>query len=574
MPDLDFRSKLFPHTAHRGKVAVALRKKRWFAGLATIALTLSPTAAAAQNASTSADDVPLYDNLGDHHYPITAASPTVQAYFDQGMRLYYAFNHAEAIRAFRKAQSLDPQCAMCWWGEALAWGPNINAAMGPPAAKSAFAAIQQAQARRNHASPREQALIDALATRYATEPQDDRSALDRAYADAMNAVAARWPDDGDIIVLHGEAVMNLQPWDYWTQDGKPRPGMGEALAGFERVVAANPKHPGACHFFIHAVEELYPERAVPCAERLANLMPGAGHLVHMPGHIYIRVGRYADAIEQNRHAVHADETWIADQRPGAGMYTVGYYPHNYDFLAFAASMIGRSEETIGSANKVAELIPAEMFGTPGMDFLQHWSVRPLQMLVRFSHWDDILQYDEPASSVPYARAIWHYARGRALAATGRVADARNELAAVQRIAADPDVTSLKMEFNTAGDLLAVASHLLGGYIEAAAGNYDQALAELQAGVAAEDALLYGEPPEWSIPTRQDYGAMLLRANRPAEAEQAFREDLGRFRDNGWSLHGLAVALETQGKEAEASQAWTRFRQVWSSADVPPPKDQP
>lgn len=574
MPDLDHLPKPFPHIAHREKVIVPRQKKHWFASLAAIALMLSPAAAAAQDASTPADDVPLYDNLGDHHYSITAANPTVQAYFDQGLRLYYAFNHAEAIRAFRKAQSLDPQCAMCWWGEALAWGPNINAAMEPPAAKSAFAAIQEAKARRDHVSPREQALIDALATRYATEPQEDRSALDRAYAEAMKAVAARWPDDSDIVVLHGEAVMDLQPWDYWTGDGKPRPGMGEALAGFERVVAANPEHPGACHFFIHAVEELYPERAVPCAERLANLMPGAGHLVHMPGHIYIRIGRYADAIEQNRHAVHADETWIADQRPGAGMYTVGYYPHNYDFLAFAASMIGRSDEAISSANKVAELIPAEMFGAPGMDFLQHWSVRPLQMLVRFSHWDDILQYDEPTSSVPYARAIWHYARGRALAATGDAAAARDELAALQTIAADPDVMNLKMEFNSAGDLLAVASHLLAGYVEAAAGNYDQALAEMQAGVAAEDALLYGEPPEWSVPARQEYGAMLLRANRPTQAERVFREDLGRFRDNGWSLHGLAVALEAQGREAEASQTWTRFRQVWSSADIPPPMSQP
>jgi tetratricopeptide (TPR) repeat protein len=493
--------------------------------------------------------------------------PEAQAYFDQGLRLYYAFNHSEAVRAFRKAQALDPQCGMCWWGEALAWGPNINLPMDASAAKSAYAALQGALERREHASQREQDLIDALATRYAPEPQEDRSALDKAYADAMKTVAARRPNDADIVVLHGEAVMDLQPWDYWSEDGKPRPGMAEALAGFERVVEMNPKHPGACHFYIHAVEKLYPERAVPCAERLANLMPGAGHLVHMPGHIYIRVGRYADAIEQNKHAVHADETWIADQRPGYGMYTVGYYPHNYDFLAFAASMIGRSDQAIESAEKVAELIPAEMVGTEGMDFLQHWSVRPLQMLVRFGRWDEILTYDAPPASLPYARALWHYARGRALAATGNLAKARDELAALRAIATDPGVDKVRMEFNAARDLLAVATRVLAGHIEAAAGDFDKAVAELQAGVAAEDALLYGEPPEWSVPVRQDLGNVLLLAGRPAEAERAFREDLERLRDNGWSLHGLAKALKAQGHDAEAARVRGEFRRVWASADV-------
>ena len=540
----------------------------WCVGLAALGIAAPISAAVTQHhEAATADQVPLYDNLGDHHYAIKTAVPQAQAYFDQGLRLYYAFNHAEAIRAFRKAQALDPKCAMCWWGEAISWGPNINLPMDEASGKSAYAALQGALARKQYAAPREQALIDALAKRYAPEPQEDRSALDKAYADAMRAVAARWPKDGDIVVLHGEAVMDLQPWDYWTEDGKPKPGMAEALAGFERVVKADPKHPGACHFYIHAVEKIYPERAVPCAERLANLMPGAGHLVHMPGHIYIRVGRYADAIEQNKHAVHADETFIADQRPSAGMYTLGYYPHNYDFLAFAASMIGRSDQAIQSARKVSELIPAEMIGTEGMDFLQHWSVRPLQMLVRFGRWDDILAYEEPPQSMPYALALWHYARGRALAGKGDVTAARGELAALRQIATDPSANSLKMEFNKSGDLLAVATHVLAGYIEAKAGNFDRAVTEMKAGVAAEDALLYGEPPEWSVPARQDYGKVLLMAGRPAEAEQAFRQDLDKFRANGWSLHGLAKALQAQGHDAEATQVVDKFRQVWASADV-------
>jgi len=540
------------------------------AGLLVAALAVTATAQEHGHDTAATDDVPLYDNLGDHHYAITTDMPEAQAYFDQGLRLYYAFNHAEGIRAFRKAQALDPECAMCWWGEAIAWGPNINLPMDASAAVAAYAALQGALERREHASELERALIDALAQRYAPEPQDDRSALDKAYADAMKTVADRWPDDPEVIVLYGEAVMDLQPWDYWTEDGEPRPGMAEALAGFQRVVESDPTHPGACHFYIHAVEKLYPERAVPCAERLANLMPGAGHLVHMPGHIYIRVGRYADAIEQNRHAVHADESWIADQRPGYGMYTVGYYPHNYDFLAFAASMIGRSDEAIGSARKVAELIPPEMFGTPGMDFLQHWSTRPLQMLVRFGRWDDILAIDAPAAELPHARALWHYARGRAFAAAGDVTRARAELDALRRIATGPGLDGIRMEFNRSRDLLAVATHVLAGYVEAAAGNMDVAVSEMKAAVASEDALLYGEPPEWSIPARQDLGRVLLKAGKPAEAEQAFREDLGRFRDNAWSLYGLAEALDRQGKKAAAAEQRQAFERVWATADVTMP----
>ena len=539
---------------------------RLFSGLFALLITVIAPAHASDE-STIGIEVPLYDNLGDHHYPISSDVPGVQAYFDQGLRLYYAFNHAEGIRAFRVAQQLDPKCAMCWWGEALAWGPNINLPMDEPSGREAYAALQGALARRAYATELEQALIDALAERYAQDPPEDRTELDRAYADAMKRVADRWPEDPEVVVLYGESIMDLQPWDYWTEDGEPRPGMAEALAGFERVVAANPKHPGACHFFIHAVEKLYPERAVPCAERLANLMPGAGHLVHMPGHIYIRVGRYADAIEQNRHAVHADESWIADQNPADGMYTVGYYPHNYDFLAFAASMIGRSEEAIDSARKVAELIPQEMFGASGMDFLQHWSTRPLQMLVRFKRWDDILAAEAPDKSMPHARALWHYARGRALADTGETGAARAELASLKEIADSAGLEGLRMEFNQSRDLLAVAVHVLGGYLAAAEGNLEKAVNEMNSAVASEDKLLYGEPPEWSIPARQDQGRILLAAGRPVEAEQAFREDLQRFRDNGWSLAGLAQALQDQGREAEATEVLQRFQEVWESADV-------
>lgn len=312
-----------------------------------------------------ADPVPLYDDLGDHHREISSGEPQVQEYFDQGLRLYYAFNHAEAIRSFREAQRLDPECAICWWGEALSWGPNINLAMDSASAVAAYAAMQGALAVRSEASEREQALIDALAVRYAETPPADRAALDQAYADAMTALVARYRDDADIAALAAESLMDLRPWDYWTAEGEPQPGIADALSLLEEVLAREPDHPGACHFFIHAVEKVYPERAVPCAERLAALMPGAGHIVHMPGHIYIRVGRYLEAVEANEHAVHADETYIQDQNPALGMYTAGYYPHNYDFLAFAAMMIGRSGDAIAAAENVTGLLPEELFRGPG-----------------------------------------------------------------------------------------------------------------------------------------------------------------------------------------------------------------
>jgi tetratricopeptide (TPR) repeat protein len=514
--------------------------------------------------------VPLYQDLGDYHYEVTTSVPRAQLYFDQGLRLYYAFNHAEAIRSFGEAQRLDPDCAMCWWGEALAWGPNINLPMDSASAVAAHAAVQHAVAVRGKASARERSVIDALAKRYEAVPPADRAYLDQAYADAMAEVDRLYPSDPQVSTLFAEALMDQRPWDYWTAGGEPQPGIAEALARLESVMARDPDHPGACHFFIHAVEKVYPERAVPCAERLAALMPGAGHLVHMPGHIYIRVGRYREAVEANQHAVHADETFIRDQRPGVGMYTAGYYPHNYDFLAFANMMIGRSEAAISVSDKVIGLLPAELFGSPGMDFLQHWSVRPLQMRVRFSRWDEILSIPRPPASFLHATAVWRYARGRAFAAQGHVSEAQRELEQLRTLALDPALDELRMEFNASGDLLGLAERVLTGWTEAAAGRWAEAVQALREAVAREDALLYGEPPEWSVPTRQDLGAVLLAAGRAREAEQAFRDDLSHFPGNGWSLRGLTLALQAQGKDADSDSIDEEFRRVWANADVAAP----
>lgn len=535
-----------------------------FAALACaiVALTLDSTSIAAE-----ADTQPLYDDLGDYHYEITTSVPLAQQYFDQGLRLYYAFNHAEAIRAFRMAQSLDSSCAMCWWGEALAWGPNINLPMDVPSAQAAFAASAHAMARKSFASRKERALIEALVQRYSATPTEQRSELDKVYAEAMYSLARQYPDDLDIRVLYAESLMDLRPWDYWQADGLPQEGMDVALAYLEDAIDKDEQHPGACHFYIHAVEEVYPQRAVACAERLANLMPGAGHLVHMPGHIYIRVGRYLDAVAANEHAVHADETYIRDQHPSMGMYTAGYYPHNYDFLAFAAMMIGRSQLSVDSAQKMITLLPAEMFGSPGMDWLEHYSIRPLLMQVRFAQWKDILEVQQPPSERLHALAIWNYAQGRAHAALGNKRQAEASLAQLRKISLRPELTELKMEFNSSSELTAIAERVLTGWQSAAASDFDTAIEALQEAVRLEDELLYGEPPEWSVPALQDLGAVLLLANKAEDAETAFRADLNQFPENGWSLYGLARALRAQNKSAEAAEVEVVLERVWSTADV-------
>jgi len=543
-------------------------RKTAFVGALALAITLVSLRYSGIYAENT-PDVPLYDDLGAHHYEITTTKPLAQEYFDQGLRLYYAFNHAEAIRAFRTAQALDTDCAMCWWGEALSWGPNINLPMDTPSAHAAYAAMQEALARIEGESELELDLIRALQVRYSEDPPAERSHLDKAYSEAMADVARSYPNDSEVAVLQAEALMTLRPWNYWTEQQKPQPGIALALANLQRVIAADETHPGACHFYIHAVEELFPERAIPCAERLANLMPGAGHLVHMPGHIYIRVGRYLDAVKANEHAVHADETYIQDQRPGMGMYTTGYYPHNYDFMAFAAMMIGRSEMSVSAAQKVTSLLPAEMFGAPGMDFLQQWSVRPLLMQVRFSQWDDILQTDKPQQDRLHSIGVWHYARGRAFLARGDLDSAALELEQLRRIAGHPDLEGLRMDFNSSRDLLAIAERVLSGWQAVAQGQTSKGVAALQQAVVREDQLLYGEPPEWSVPTRQDLGAALLEAGRPAEAQAAFEEDLEKFPQNGWSLHGLVQALEAQGRVSQAARYRVEFEQVWSTADVDP-----
>jgi tetratricopeptide (TPR) repeat protein len=517
-------------------------------------------------ASDKKELVPLYDNLGSLHYEIGSSVPLAQRYFDQGLRLTYGFNHAEAVASFQRAVELDPSCAMCHWGVAWASGPNINAAMDSAGAARAVTAVASARRYATNVPAVHRALIHAMSVRYAGDPLARRKQLDSAYMNAMRDVAEKHPDDAQARVLYAESIMLLSPWNYWS--GKqPRTGTDVMLAHLTTVMKRLPDHPGACHFFIHAVEAAYPERAVECAERLARLMPGAGHIVHMPGHIYIRVGRYMDAIRANEHAVHADESWIRDRQPGVGSYTAVYYPHNYDFLAFAASMAGRSTQAIEAAERAAALVPMELLGAPGPAFLQSFLTRSLQVRVRFSKWDEILAYAAPARELPYARGIWHYARGRAFVARGDQQNADKELAELTSALNDPRLKDVPVEFNLAVDILGIARDVLDGRIAHIKGDWTRAVTLLRTAAGKEDALVYGEPPEWSIPVRHDLGEVLLAQDLAKDAATVYREDLERFPRNGWSLNGLARSLEKQGLDDAARAVRADLRSAWRDADV-------
>ena len=506
-------------------------------------------------AGSPPDSVPLYDNLGSFHRKVTA-SPLAQRYFDQGLRLYYAFNHAEAIRAFEEGARRDPRCAMCWWGVALAHGPNINAPMDTAAAAPAWAALTKAKRLARHGTRTERALIAALARRYAPDPAADRARLDSAYAAAALAVARAHPADDDAQTLAAEAMMDLRPWNYWERDGAPQPGTADMVARLERVMARSPDHPGACHLYIHAVEAATPEKAVPCAERLAALMPGAGHLVHMPGHIYIRVGRYADAIEANEHAVHADESYIGQERPPLGIYTGAYYPHNYHFMAFAAQLTGRSAKAIEAARIVSQRIPLEVAAQ--VPFAQPIVVFHQLQLQTFGRWEELLALPLPRSDLRFAVALAQFTRGMAFAATGRGPEAQAALDTVKAIAAALPADDTRTSAEIGGLVLEAE-------LAARAGRTDEALRSLEQARALEDGMLYQEPPFWHQPVRHHLGALLLTAGRAAEAEQRYREDLKRFPNNAWGLAGLAASLRAQGKSAEAAEAAARLEQA--GADV-------
>ena len=509
---------------------------------------------------------PRLQNLGNHKFPVTTNSARAQLFINQGLMLAYGFNHAEAARSFREAARLDPNCAMAYWGMALVQGPNINMAMAPEAEKPAHETIRKAVTLKKTATEREQAYIDALAKRYSGEEKPNRSALDRAYAVAMRELHDRYPDDLDAATLYAEAEMNLRPWNYWTRDMQPYPETAQILGVLESVMARNPNHPGAIHLYIHAVEYARPELAEAGAERLRKLAPGAGHLVHMPSHIFRRIGRYEDASKSNEDATAADEDYITQCR-AQGVYPLAYYPHNIHFLWDSATMEGRSQVAIEAARKAASSIPADAWRE--VPLLHQFLVTPLFAYTRFGEWDLILNEPRPPQDSLFWTGVWYYARGLAYTATGNPDEAIRELDHLRETAAHDSLVDYRVTFsrNGAKAILDIAMEVLAGELSAKRGDYDNAIARLHRAVLLEDNLIYNEPPDWHVPVRQSLGAVLLSAGRPAEAEAIYWQDLERNRENGWSLFGLLQSLRAQGKEQQAAAVEKRFRKAWKRSDV-------
>ena len=517
-------------------------------------------------ATTAAAPAPVFD-LGTWHHAVTTSSPEAQRYFDQGLLLAYGFNHAQAIASFTEATRLDPRCAMAWWGIALAYGPNINFPMDSTAERPAWEALQAAQALAPSVGESEQAYIRALARRYAdpdAPARPARAAMDSAYAQAMRELWTRFPADADAGALCAESLMDLNPWNFWTLDGKANPGTDEIVATLEAVLRLAPDQPGANHFYIHAVEaSRTPERAVPAAERLGALVPEAGHLVHMPGHIWSRIGRHADSEAANVRAARVDSLYVARFQP-EGLYPMMYYPHNVHFIWSAACMGGRSAAALGAARRLEPMVPLEMLRQ--MPVLEFVSPTVYYTLVRFGRWTEMLAEPAPPADLRFTRGMWHWARGLALTATSKLPEARAARDSVRAIAAALPADAM-VSFNSAPALLRLAGHLLDGEMAAKRGRTDDAVRHFRAAMAEESALHYDEPPGWFLPVRQRLGATLLAAGRTAEAEAAYREDLVINPENGWSLGGLARCLRARKADAEAAAVETRFRAAWAGADA-------
>ena len=533
----------------------------------TVALIAVGLAAASHGAAGApTKPMPLIEGLGAHTRKVTTDSAEAQRYFDQGLNFLFGFNHGAAIRSFEEAARLDPECAMAHWGVALASGPHINFPMvPPPAAERAWRELGRAQAAK-HVSPVEQALIGALARRYANPQPDDRAPLDLAYANAMREVWRKFPDDTDVGVLFVEAMMDLRPWDQWTPEGQPQPGTDEILATLDRVLALDVNHPFANHLYIHAVEASpHPERAIAAADRRLGLQHGLAHNVHMPSHIYIRVGRWHDAIASNVKAVAADQAYRKVAGPARGFLPV-YVAHNQHMLAYAAMMTGQGQLALRHMRDLVAGLSDEFMAEYGA-MSEAWLSMPLECMVRFGRWDDVLAEPEIDAKYPFSHAFRFAARSIAYAAKGDPVRARAEQALFAEAAKKVPADEIAAGNNLCSAVLAIVTPMVEGEILVREGKVDAAVAQLRAAVAAEDALRYDEPPSWIIPVRHSLGATLMAHGRFADAEKVYREDLTRLPGNGWSLYGLSEALAQQQKVAEAAEAKRQFKDAWHVADI-------
>lgn len=560
----------------------------WFLTLCSCSEPAKPQASASSTTPASAaptshlDEMPsvpatvadwargamLFEGLGNVHRPITTSSAQAQKYFDQGLSLMWAFNHDEATRSFAKAAQLDPACAACFWGVSLTVGPNYNLPfLVEERAKVASDALAKARENASHASPVEQALITALASRYpSAQPLDPAktTAVLVAYADAMKAVAARFPDDLDVQTLYAEALMNVNAWKLWTADGKPAADTERVVAILESVLARNPNHPAANHYLVHALEASpHPERALAAAERLKTLMPAAGHMVHMPAHLMQRIGRYEEASEANRRGAAADALYTSRTRP-LDYYPAMYTAHNYQFLACSAAMEGRKAEAIAATDSSRKAVTdAMLLAMPGTDW---YVAESYTARVRFGMWDDLLAMSAPNPKLTGLTGGFLYGHAVALAAKGRIGEARTTLGELQTLAAQTPADA-PAGMNSVRDVLGVAIPIIQARIAVAERRSDEAVASLRQAVAAEDRLAYNEPKDWFFPARHLLGAQLMQAGKPHEAEIVYREDLRRTPANGWALYGLSAALKAQAKTAEATEVARRFEAAWTHADI-------
>ncbi len=520
-----------------------------------------------QGQAMEAAAVPLFEGLGEQHFPITTTSELAQRYFDQGLMFIYGFNHFEAARSFGKAVRHDPACAMCHWGVALALGPHINAPMFPDAVVPAYDALQKARQHAPGATERERAYIRALSHRYAADPPEDRSGLDRAYAQAMRELARAYPDDLDAATLFAESLMDLVPWNYWDEHGRPRAETAEVIRELDRVLERHPYHPGALHYYIHALENSpNPERAEGAADRLRELNVQIGHMIHMPSHIYARIGRWHDASVANEGALADDKAYLAAHEV-QGMVPLLYHPHNFHFLSWTAGMEGRSAVAYQAATELVAATPAELAGE--LPFLNNFLAMPTLTLVRFGKWDEVLALPRPSENAVFLAAIDHYARGLAFAAEGSADGARDEAAKLEAIARSDarQVLEIPKAFFPGGSMVAIANNILQAELALLEGEGDEAVRLLEEAVAMQDGLPYFEPPYWFASSRLNLGKVLLALDRAADAEAVYRRDLAQYPHNGWSLSGLAQSLRAQGKAAEADQATRQFRDAWKHADV-------
>ena len=516
---------------------------------------------------TQSKPATLMSGLGDLHHPVSTNTPQAQLFFDQGLRLIYAFNHDEAARSFQHAADLDPKLAMAYWGVAEAVGPNYNDPASEDRFKQAHEAIQKAVGLSADASPSDKAYIEAMAKRFPADPKSDRKKAAEAYHDAMREVSKNFPDDLDAATLFAESGMNLHPWGLWHKDGSPEDGTEEIVATLESVIRRDPNHLGAVHYYIHAVEaSSSPERALAGANRLAAMAPAAGHIVHMPAHIYIRTGDYESAVRTNEKAAVADQAYL--RTSGAqGIYSMMYYSHNLHFIAMCAAMNGNYAEAKKGATMLAANVAPHVKEMPP---LEGFMTVPIAVELRFHRWASILQMKQPDASMQTMTVFWHFARGMALASTGKIeeAEAEHKIVAEAEDRTPEDAIFAMPVNNKTKDILKIADRVLGAKIAVAKKDNATAISLLESAVKVQDGLKYDEPPDWFFPVREPLGAVLLMNGNNAAAEQVFREDLNRNPRNPRSLFGLQQALKAQGKSYDAGFIETQFRSSWKGGTTP------